>query len=128
VAHLVVPLLASVIAGSMTAAVVAAASTTDLVFAVGAVASVSTVLIGAVTMGAFRGSPPDLSFIGEIGPMAMAYWYARPLTVAAISGGLLLTVAADVGPAILPVILLVGLACVGYGLHLARKLELGHRI
>ena len=40
----------------------------------------------------------------------------------------LLTVAADVGPAILPVILLVGLACVGYGLHLARKLELGHRI
>lgn len=129
VAHLVVPLLASVIAGSMTAAVVvAAASTTDLVFAVGAVASVSTILIGAVTMGAFRGSPPDLSFIGEIGPMAMAYWYARPLTVAAISGGLLLTVAADVGPAILPVILLVGLACVGYGLHLARKLELGHRI
>lgn len=131
VAHLALPCAAALIVGAPAAATVAAASGASIPLTLAFAAAMTVVLAGAALMAAFRGSPPDLSFIGEIGPMAMAYWYARPITIAALTGGLLLAAAADL-PALAPVLWVtaagMGAGYLWYGLHLARRLELGHRL
>lgn len=129
--HLVIPMLGALLIGLPVTATVATLTRADMPLAMGLAAALTTILAGATLMAAFRGAPPDLSFIGEIGPMTMAYWYARPLTLAALSGGLLASASADLGPRA-PLLLASGLGTgaftMWYGLHLARKLELGHRI
>lgn len=124
--HLVVP-VAMTLAVGLPASVLVAASDASIGIAVLAAAGMTLILAGTTLMAAFRGSPPDLSFIGEIGPMSMAYWYARPVTTAAISGGLLLALIAEAGPIALVGAFGTGGFALGYGLWLARKLELGHR-
>ena len=98
-------------------------------YALGAVTVMVALLAGVTLMAAFRGTPPEMSFVPEVGPMTMAYWYGRPLAVA-VSGGLLLGSLADSrgwAPVLLGAELALAVAIIAYGIRLARRLELGHR-
>jgi len=58
------------------------------------VVGLAGVVVLAQWVAAFRGRPPILAFLPEVGPMAMAFWYARPLILGAVTGGLLTSRAA----------------------------------
>lgn len=130
-AHLVIPVLGALVIGLPVVALVSGATGLDPRIPLGAAGAATLILAGTTLMAAFRGSPPDLSFVAEVGPMTMAYWYARPVTVAAFSGGLPLAALADrplLAPLTLGFVLGAGVFTIWYGLRLARQLELGHRI
>lgn len=130
-AHLVVPFAGFV----MLAVPVATLLAMPLGGGAALVAVVMVVLAGllcaATVLAAFRGSPPDSSFVPEFGPIAMTYWYARPVILAAVSGGLFLNrVAHADGREAQVLVAGAGSALVltWVGLRLARKLELAHRM
>jgi hypothetical protein len=58
---------------------------------------VGALVLGAHWVAAFRGRPPFLAFLPEVGPFAMTLWFARSLLVCALVGGLLTSRAARVG-------------------------------
>ena len=61
------------------------------------VLGLAVVVLAAQWVAAFRGRPPLLAFLPEVGPVAMTFWYARPLVLAALTGGLLTARAAGAG-------------------------------
>ncbi|MEO5608154.1 MAG: hypothetical protein ABIQ61_00155 [Ornithinibacter sp.] len=69
-------------------AVVGAPSTTATAVSLWMV-GVAVLVVAAHWVASFRGQPPDLVFLPELGPAAMAFWYARPLILAGLTGGLL---------------------------------------
>ncbi len=130
-AHLVVPVTAFLALATPITALLGSRLGGQPWVVAGAVVVLAGLLCAATLLAAFRGAPPEASFVPEFGPIAMTYWYARPLTLAAVSGGLLINRVAHAGPNVGAV--LVGgagsaLVLIGVGFYLARKLELGHRI
>lgn len=129
-AHLLVPAAGTLAVGAVAGLPVTLAlggpPATWLVWLV----ALTAVLLAAAALGAFRGAPPDTSFVPEFGPIAMVYWYARPLVLAAVSGGLLLARGADtaypLGAA--AIALVIGCGGLAWGLSRARALELAHRL
>jgi hypothetical protein len=53
--------------------------------------------LGAQWVAAFRGRPPFLAFIPDVGPVVMTLWFARSLVLCALVGGLLTGRAARLG-------------------------------
>lgn len=130
-AHLVVPAGAFLLLALPVTILVVLPPGGSALLAALAVVVLAGLLCGATLLAAFRGSPPDSSFVPEFGPIAMTYWYARPLALAAVSGGLFLDRLTHADGRVAPV-LLVGagsaLALIWLGLRAARTLELGHRV
>lgn len=63
---------------------------------------VGALVLAAQWVTAFRGRPPFLAFIPDVGPVIMTLWFARSLALCAVAGGLLTARAAHdgvVGPA-----------------------------
>jgi hypothetical protein len=61
------------------------------------VVGVSALALGAQWVAAFRGRPPFLAFLPDVGPMVMTLWFARSLVLCALVGGLLTARAAAAG-------------------------------
>ncbi len=61
------------------------------------VVGVGALALGAQWVAAFRGRPPFLAFLPDVGPMVMTLWFARSLVLCALVGGLLTARAADQG-------------------------------
>ena len=61
------------------------------------VVGVGALALGAQWVAAFRGRPPFLAFLPDVGPMVMTLWFARSLVLCALAGGLLTARAADQG-------------------------------
>ena len=59
------------------------------------VVGVGALVLGAQWVAAFRGRPPFLAFLPDVGPMVMTLWFARSLVLCAVLGGLLTARAAD---------------------------------
>ncbi len=136
-AHLVAPVVTALTVSLPVTAVVARVLGGRVGVALAACGIVVGILAGTSFMAAFRGSPPEPAFVPEVGPMMMVYWYARPLVLAAVSGGLFLAGLADLSDRTDPaglwrLVLLSGAVLaafsLAYGIYLARKLELGHRV
>ena len=53
------------------------------------VLGVGALVLGAQWVAAFRGRPPFLAFLPDVGPMVMTLWFARSLVLCAVVGGLL---------------------------------------
>ena len=53
------------------------------------VAAVGALALGAQWVAAFRGRPPFLAFLPDVGPTLMTLWFARSLVLCALVGGLL---------------------------------------
>ncbi len=53
------------------------------------VVGVGALALGAQWVAAFRGRPPFLAFLPDVGPMVMTLWFARSLVLCALVGGLL---------------------------------------
>jgi hypothetical protein len=53
--------------------------------------------MAAQGVAAFRGRPPFLAFLPDVGPVLMTLWFARSLVLAAVVGGLLTSRAARLG-------------------------------
>jgi hypothetical protein len=60
-------------------------------------AGVGAFVLAAQWVAAFRGRPPFLAFLPDVGPMLMTLWFARSLLLCAVIGGLLTARAAHVG-------------------------------
>jgi hypothetical protein len=54
-------------------------------------------VLAAQWVAAFRGRPPFLAFIPDVGPVLMTLWFARSLLLCAVIGGLLTARAAHLG-------------------------------
>lgn len=99
---------------------------------------IGTLLAGAQLMAAFRGAPPVMAFLPEYGPPMMIYWYARPLVLASVSGGLIVShatagaaasTAAGSGMVTGMLIALVtAIGAMAWGLRSVKTLEEAHRI
>ena len=61
------------------------------------VSGVGALVLAAQWVAAFRGRPPFLAFLPEVGPMVMTLWFARSLVLSAVVGGLLTARAAHLG-------------------------------
>ena len=61
------------------------------------VVGVGALALGRQWVAAFRGRPPFLAFLPDVGPMVMTLWFARSLVLCALAGGLLTARAADQG-------------------------------
>jgi len=61
------------------------------------VVGVGALALGAQWVAAFRGRPPFLAFLPDVGPMVMTLWFARSLVLCALVGGLLTARAAAAG-------------------------------
>ncbi len=61
------------------------------------VLGLAVVVLAAQWVAAFRGRPPLLAFLPEVGPTAMTFWFARPLVLCALTGALLTSRAAELG-------------------------------
>ncbi len=99
-AHTVLPAAFLLGAGLPVAVVVHALvprSPVGLVDVVGWVTCVAALALGAQWVSAFRGRPPFLAFLPDVGPMVMTLWFARSLVLCALVGGLLTARAADQG-------------------------------
>ena len=53
------------------------------------VLGVGALVLGAQWVAAFRGRPPFLAFLPDVGPMVLTLWFARSLVLCAVVGGLL---------------------------------------
>jgi hypothetical protein len=60
-------------------------------------AGLGALVLAAQWVAAFRGRPPFLAFLPDVGPMLMTLWFARSLLLCAVIGGLLTARAAHVG-------------------------------
>ena len=58
---------------------------------------VGALVLAAQWVTAFRGRPPFLAFIPDVGPVIMTLWFARSLALCAVAGGLLTGRAAHEG-------------------------------
>ena len=58
---------------------------------------VGAFVLAAQWVAAFRGRPPFLAFIPDVGPFLMTLWFARSLLLCAVLGGLLTARAAHLG-------------------------------
>ena len=63
------------------------------------VVGVGALVLAAQWVAAFRGRPPFLAFLPDVGPMVMTLWFARSLVLCAVVGGLLTARAAHAGRA-----------------------------
>ena len=61
------------------------------------VAGVGAFVLAAQWVAAFRGRPPFLAFLPDVGPMLMTLWFARSLLLCAVVAGLLTSRAAHLG-------------------------------
>ena len=61
------------------------------------VVGVGALVLAAQWVAAFRGRPPFLAFLPDVGPMVMTLWFARSLVLCAVVGGLLTARAAILG-------------------------------
>ena len=61
------------------------------------VVGVGALVLAAQWVAAFRGRPPFLAFLPDVGPMVMTLWFARSLVLCAVVGGLLTARAAHLG-------------------------------
>ena len=61
------------------------------------VVGVGAFVLAAQWVAAFRGRPPFLAFLPDVGPMLMTLWFARSLLLCAVIGGLLTSRAAHLG-------------------------------
>ena len=58
---------------------------------------IGALVLGAHWVASFRGRPPFLAFLPDVGPMVMTLWFARSLVLCALVGGLLTGRAAQLG-------------------------------
>ena len=61
------------------------------------VVGVGALVLASQWVAAFRGRPPFLAFIPDVGPVLMTLWFARSLLLCAVVGGLLTARAAHLG-------------------------------
>jgi len=97
-----------------------------LLWAVG----VGALVLAAQWVAAFRGRPPFLAFLPDVGPMVMTLWFARSLVLCAVVGGLLTARAAHAGgPGASGATLLVAVALCGlWGYRTLRSAADEHRV
>ena len=99
-AHTVLPAAFLLVLGLPLAVLVHAlvpGSPAGLLDVVGWVVGVGALALGSQWVAAFRGRPPFLAFLPDVGPMVMTLWFARSLVLCALVGGLLTARAADQG-------------------------------
>jgi hypothetical protein len=94
------------------------------------VVGVVVLVLGAHWVTAFRGRPPFLAFLPEVGPFVMTLWFARSLVWCVLVGGLLTAWAADAGVLGAPaVLLLVAVALTWlWGRRTLRSAAFEHRV
>lgn len=87
-------------------------------------------VLGAHWVAAFRGRPPFLAFLPEVGPVLMTLWFARSLALCAVIGGLLTARASHQGVLGSPgVTLMVAVAlCWWWGWRTLRSAADEHRV
>ena len=94
------------------------------------VVGVGALVLAAQWVAAFRGRPPFLAFLPDVGPMVMTLWFARSLVLCAVVGGLLTARAAHVGgPGASGATLLAAVALCGlWGYRTLRSAADEHRV
>jgi len=94
------------------------------------VVGVGALVLAAQWVAAFRGRPPFLAFLPDVGPMVMTLWFARSLVLCAVVGGLLTARAAHAGgPGASGATLLVAVALCGlWGYRTLRSAADEHRV
>ena len=94
------------------------------------VVGVGALVLTAQWVAAFRGRPPFLAFLPDVGPMVMTLWFARSLVLCAVVGGVLTARAARLGvlgPSGVTLLVAVGL-CSLWGQRTLRSAADEHRV
>jgi len=106
------------------------ATTVGVVSLLAWVVGIGGFVLAAQWVAAFRGRPPFLAFIPDVGPVLMTLWFARSLLLCAVIGGLLTARAAHlgvVGPSALWLLFAVAV-CVWWGRSTLRSAANEHRV